>query len=253
MESLDERDADESNEELGPYTFQLSGSGTAKTPIEWTAYCAIHRPDRENAPQRVILELERVEDARQSTCATPEPPRTAEEKGGMESCGIVEPSAEDLLLSTVSLVKPLRELSRSRGSRVGSKQKELNVVQLLSQVNEQFSRTENLEEFYRVRSNEFLLFRKKADVDLVDCRWSVQGAHRLRPYDDLPVRRVVEWTSRCGTGSHKFSQVCPHSDPRPAGRLEQDEGSLSRSQFPRYRHSGASSGAVSNQQSTMLV
>lgn len=154
LESLDERDADESNEEFGPYTFQLSGTGTARTPLEWTAYCAIHRPDRTTLPERVILELERVEDPRKSTCATPEPPRAPDEKGGMESCGIVEPSVEDLMLSTVSLVKPLRELSRSRGSRVGSKQKELNVVQLLSQVNEQFSKTENLEEFYRVSSDE---------------------------------------------------------------------------------------------------
>ena len=145
----------------------------------------------------------------------------------MESCGIVEPSAEDLTLSTVSLVKPLRELSRSRGSRVGSRQKELNVVQLLSQVNEQFGKTENLEEFYRVSLS---VANPRIEILTLTSQIVAGVFKELTEFD----RTMIYQFDDSWNGRGVAEQVCPHHffgrrlflTRGWLGRLEQDKRSV---------------------------
>lgn len=163
LEQLDDRDEDSANTDTGPFNFQLSGFGVPGTGddgpgsdsrVEWTAYCAIHRPDRLNYPTRAILELELMEDHLNPLTTASEQPSTAEEKGGMPSCGIIEPTEQDLLLSTVSLVKPLHALARLRNKRArgGNSRNEMDVVALLSQINEQMSKADDLQSFLKVCS-----------------------------------------------------------------------------------------------------
>lgn len=164
LEILDERDEDAGNTETGPHNFQLSGFGVpgtgddgpgSESRAEWTAYGALHRPDRVKYPLRAILELELMEDHLSPLTTVSEKPSTAEEKGGMPSCGIIEPTEQELLLSTVSLVKPLRALTRhknkkARGGKASSS--EMDVVGLLSQINEQMAKADDLETFLKVHS-----------------------------------------------------------------------------------------------------
>lgn len=168
---LDDRDADESAE-LGPITFTLSGVGSVG---DWTAHAAIHRPAREKAPQRIVLELE-LEKDKLNPLSVGEP--EGGQKGGMASTGVVEPTLEELEKSTRSLVKPLRALERWRGGRARGRETEMDVVGLLSQINEQLASAEALEPFLQVRlllwpSMQSWLTRR------ADYSWDFQGAHVL--------------------------------------------------------------------------
>lgn len=176
LEQLDERDEDSGNTDTGPFNFQLAGFGIpgsgdaglgSGSRAEWRAYCAIHRPDRLNHPTRAILELELMDDLLNPLSAESEIPATAEEKGGMESCGIVEPTEQDLLLSTVSLVKPLRALARSKAKRArggSSGNSDLDVVALLSQINEQMSKADDLQSFLKITAG---VLKELTDFDRV--------------------------------------------------------------------------------------
>ena len=86
------------------------------------------------------------------------------ERGGMTRGGEDEddfqPTEEDLAKSTMNLAQPLRALQRfkkraARGGRRGNE--ELDVVGLLSQINEQFAKADELEDFLQVRKTIHLL------------------------------------------------------------------------------------------------
>jgi hypothetical protein len=148
--------------------------------MEWRCHAAIHRPDRLNQPQRVVLELELIDDqfassssfiafpsctdhhSSQNPISTAESePYTAEEQVGLAGDGDfdggINPTHEDLMESTVSIVRPLRTLARIRekqrrkGRKQSSRVGEMDVVGLLGQINDQMSRAEDLETFLKVR------------------------------------------------------------------------------------------------------
>lgn len=167
-----------------------TGSTDPTEVREWRAYCAIHRPNRDTQPKRAILELELFdENAIISTRSSIKPPvprifRSAfddpdrlDMRPGMQSDQTVQPSEEDLFESTVSLVQPLKAMVRLRkqeekqrmhqnrqkgggqpsgkagkaGNNQSTRHGELHIVQLLTQVDEQFRRADDLSTFSKVR------------------------------------------------------------------------------------------------------
>jgi hypothetical protein len=162
LDTLDDRDLDPSGTETGPLNFQLSGLGLPGTSVssdahsssrlEWQCHCALHRPDRINRPGRAILEMELMDDQVNPLTTVSNVPMSPDERGGMDSEEVVEPTAEDLTASTVSMVKPLRALARSKNRRGGRKQSgEMDIVELLSQINDQLAKADELAPFLKVR------------------------------------------------------------------------------------------------------
>lgn len=112
-----------------------------------------------------------------------------EEKGGMKSEGVTDPTEEDLRLSTVSLVKPLRALARFKNkSGKANRTSETDVVGLLSQINEQLAKAEDLAVFLKVRivvfparqifTPSFLMLKLTLFLFLtIDNCWGIQGAY----------------------------------------------------------------------------
>lgn len=88
-------------------------------------------------------------------------PDVDEEKEGLPYDVLVQPSQQDLVQSTVSLVKPLRALARIRNKRRGAgsatarEPNETDFVGLLSQVNEQLSRAHDLKTFAKLAAGVF--------------------------------------------------------------------------------------------------
>lgn len=144
MDALDEREADTSNTEQGPVSFELSGFGSPGTDtsdphsparLEWHCHAALHRPSS-NRPNLHILELELVDDQVNPLRTVPEDEMP--ERHGMDYDEVLEPSEEALRASTVSMIKPLRALARIRNNRrrrAGGtfKPSETDFVALLSQ------------------------------------------------------------------------------------------------------------------------
>lgn len=163
---MDERDADSDNTDTGPLNFQLSGFGVEGSSdsgprsiekAEWLVHCTLHRPDRSKYPNRAILEMELVEDAINPLTTKSDELYVDEEKGGMRSEGVTDPTEEDLRQSTVSLVKPLRALARFKNkSGKANRTSETDVVALLSQINEQLAKAEDLAVFLKVSCCFFL-------------------------------------------------------------------------------------------------
>jgi hypothetical protein len=164
------------------------GSGTTgpTSRRNWKAYCALHRPNRAKQPHRLILELEIFdEDIILSTpsskapspifrSAFDDPDRTsdgADTRPGLRSDETIQPSEEDLFESTVSLVQPLKAMVRLRKQREKLRMQqntsrtssakagindsirhgELLVVQLLTQIDDEFKRADDLSQFLKVR------------------------------------------------------------------------------------------------------
>lgn len=166
LDNLDDRDADPSDLDASPVTFTLSGEGQPGTDtstdahasgrLEWTAHCALHRPDRKGQPQRAVLELELVDDL----LSVPRQPGVYDERLGMPPTSPEDegsrPSPEELAESTISLAKPLRALARLRkraaGGRRTVRDADVDVVALLGQINEQLNRAEDLQVFLKVRA-----------------------------------------------------------------------------------------------------
>lgn len=161
IEILDEREAEEEGtQEFAPYGFELSGSGPGSSTItsssssssstnavvrHWTAYAALHRPNRILAPERLILELELIDQSsnyNQEDTMSPELGKTSldeavEGRGGEKSDSIVTPlefeseleegteitadiveaSEEDVYESTVAIAIPLKEMVRLKRRR----------------------------------------------------------------------------------------------------------------------------------------
>ncbi|GAA6022377.1 hypothetical protein JCM10207_004744 [Rhodosporidiobolus poonsookiae] len=184
LEALDDRDDDPDNDEVGPYTFMLSGRGLPGTgtgdaqsleATEWTCHAAIHRPSRATNPKRVILELELADDQLNPLTTVSSEPFTPDERGGFgapEEYGEngINPTEQDLIESTVSIVKPLRTLTRirSRAQRRGSVRSkpkglnEMDIVGLLSQINDQLGKADDLETFLKITVG---VFRELTEFD----------------------------------------------------------------------------------------
>lgn len=186
IDALDERDADETNEEVGPYTFILSGQGEpgsgasdahARDRLQWSCHAAIHRPNPTQQPERLILELELVDDQVNPLQTKSQEPLTPDERGGLgnsEDYGEngINPTEEELIESTVSIIKPLRQLTRNRNTRSSRRRgrgarrtdDDLDVVGLLSQINDQLSKADNLEVFLKIVAG---IFRELTEFDRV--------------------------------------------------------------------------------------
>lgn len=79
-------------------------------------------------------------------------------RAGMESGETRMPSEEELRISTVSAVRPLKEMVRSRKMREreeargeAGRKSELQIVQLLSQVDQELLKATDLKSFTKVR------------------------------------------------------------------------------------------------------
>lgn len=170
MDALDEREEDLDNTELGPIYFELSGFGLPGTDtsdphsparLAWDCYAALHRPSPESRPRLHILELELIDDQVNPLFTVSEEAPDADERGGMAYDVLVEPSEEELNQSTISLVKPLRALARIRNKRRGTGSamardpNETDFVGLLSQVNEQLARANDLKTFAKLTAGVF--------------------------------------------------------------------------------------------------
>ncbi|GAA6043349.1 hypothetical protein JCM8097_008042 [Rhodosporidiobolus ruineniae] len=185
LDMLDDRDSDPSNEDIGPYTFTISGRGLPGTGdgdaqtlerLEWTCHAAIHRPSRQTKLRRVILELELVDDQLNPLTTVSSEPFTPDERGGFAEPEMygengINPTEADLLESTVSIVKPLRTLARMKekqkrksSRRGGRSTNEMDIVGLLSQINDQLSRADDLETFLKVTAG---VFRELTEFDRV--------------------------------------------------------------------------------------
>ncbi|KAK4046722.1 hypothetical protein OIO90_006453 [Microbotryomycetes sp. JL221] len=167
IEMLDERDSDPDDEEVGPVYFELNGHGLpgsdpsqsnqSEQRLEWSAHCALHRPDIQNQPRRLILELELMDDQVNPLTTQDANTISFDERDGMDYQGNVNPTQEDLAASTVSMVKPLRALTRSRNRRTQSKRSnaDTDVVGLLSQINDQLGKATDLATFLKLVSSIF--------------------------------------------------------------------------------------------------
>ncbi|BGP50676.1 hypothetical protein JCM10450v2_006601 [Rhodotorula kratochvilovae] len=183
IDALDDRDSDPSNDELGPYTFTLSGHGNPGTNpdeahsggrLEWTCHAAIHRPSPQTQPKRLVLELELVDDQVNPLTTVSSEPLAPDERGGMsdpagQGENGINPTEADLVESTVSIAKPLRILARNKSSRLRRRKvrrafDEMDVVGLLSQINDQLSKTDELETFLKITAG---VFKELTEFDRV--------------------------------------------------------------------------------------
>jgi hypothetical protein len=211
LEQLDERDEDSGNTDTGSFNFQLSGFGIpgsgdaglgSSSRAEWRAYCAVHRPDRIKFPNRAILELELMDDLLNPLTTESELPSTQEEKGGMESCGILQPTEDDLLLSTVSLVKPLRALARLKVKRArggSATSTEMDVVALLSQINEQMAKADDLQSFLKITAGVLKELTEFDRVMVYQVRLLYPAAHPHRDCDTDQLSHVIDSLTKSGT------------------------------------------------------
>ncbi|ORY73094.1 hypothetical protein BCR35DRAFT_281817 [Leucosporidium creatinivorum] len=161
LDTLDERDSDPHETERGPITFTLSGQGQPGGTVDsrdgegrlaWQAHCALHRPNRGKQPNRAVLELELVDDSINPLSTVSSEPIAEDERGGMSQRGDHgnDPTEEELLESTVSMIKPLRALARVRTkSAKRNGRAEVDVVSLLAQINEQLDRAQDLQTFLK--------------------------------------------------------------------------------------------------------
>ncbi|KAM0790366.1 hypothetical protein ACM66B_003249 [Microbotryomycetes sp. NB124-2] len=168
IDMLDERDEDPDDDEIGPVYFELAGQGLPgsdpndTTPgnqnrLQWQAHCALHRPNRQDQPERLILELELTDDQINPLSTQDAEAVSFEDRGGMQYHGNVNPTEEDLAASTISMVKPLRAMTRSRNRRTQRKRQssDTDVVGLLSQINEQLGKANELPSFMKLVASIF--------------------------------------------------------------------------------------------------
>lgn len=162
LDTLDERDHDVAVTDTGPIGITLSGYGLPGTDpstdanstsrLEWTCHAVLHRPDRARKPERFVIELEMVDDRVNPLTTIVDEPVTPSERGGMPDSDYGEHATpEQLLESTVSMIKPLRALTRTKNKRRGKKgANDVDVVALLSQITVQLNRASDMKTFLRV-------------------------------------------------------------------------------------------------------
>lgn len=190
--ALLERDADPGNtDDAGPMNFSLWGYASPaiegqddEDRDEWEAHAAIHCPSLAN-PNRIVLELELVDDQfNPLSTITPNFAAEFNEKFGMASSSVNIPTAAELSESTESPVKPLRALTKMKGRKGKAA---LDVVTLLSQINEQLSKANDLTAFLKVSPHPSRLPSDSILTHAITdhCR-PVQGIDWIRPSDGVP-------------------------------------------------------------------
>ncbi|SCZ89798.1 BZ3500_MvSof-1268-A1-R1_Chr1-3g01584 [Microbotryum saponariae] len=117
-------------------------------------HCAMHRPDPVRQMRRFLLEVELVNDVVHPLATKWDPPAPYPDSI-LDDAGPVpegsngpsrDPTVDQILESTVSLMKPLRAL----GKRRAGNSSEINMVQLVFQIEEQLRRAKDLETFLSV-------------------------------------------------------------------------------------------------------
>ncbi|SCV68109.1 BQ2448_230 [Microbotryum intermedium] len=137
---------------LLPSNAQVKGGSRLNTGI--CLHCAMHRPDPVRQMGRFILEVELVNDVLHPLATKWDPPAPLHcsilDEAGLDSNASNgtwrDPTVEQILESTVSLMKPLRAL----GKRRAGNSNKINMVQLVFQIEEQLRRAKDLETFLSV-------------------------------------------------------------------------------------------------------
>ncbi|MBW0490223.1 hypothetical protein O181_029938 [Austropuccinia psidii MF-1] len=144
------------NNQAGPHTFRLSGTGELGTGIngrnsymEWSCWCAAHRPDPISRPRLVVIEFELENDEINPPSTISHEPVREDERGGMAGKPY-EPTEQDVLESTMSINKPLRALSRLRRKGRDFSGDSVEVLSILGQINEQFDKTDDMSTFLKM-------------------------------------------------------------------------------------------------------
>lgn len=143
-------------EEAGAHTFRLSGQGGRGSGLEgrsshstWTCWCAAHRPEPVRRPTLIIIEFELENDTINPPSIISREPLSYDERGGMAGEPYL-PTEEDLIESTRSANKPIKALSRLRKKGKDFSGDSVEVLSILSQVNEQFDKAKDLPSFLKM-------------------------------------------------------------------------------------------------------
>lgn len=145
-----------SSTSAGPHTFRMSGRGGIGTgtdgPLshaEWSCWCAAHRPDPASRPRLVVIEFELENDELNPPTTVSIEPFQDDERGGVAGKPY-EPTEQDLIESTMSINKPLRALARLRRKGKDFSGDSVEVLSILTQVNNQFDKAEDLPTFLKM-------------------------------------------------------------------------------------------------------
>ncbi|EGG00131.1 uncharacterized protein MELLADRAFT_39867 [Melampsora larici-populina 98AG31] len=143
-------------EEAGAHTFRLSGQGGRGSGLDgrsshstWTCWCAAHRPEPIRRPALIIVEFELETDTINPPSIISREPLSYDERGGMAGEPYL-PTEEDLIESTRSVNKPIKALSRLRKKGKDFSGDSVEVLSILSQVNEQFDKAKDLPSFLKM-------------------------------------------------------------------------------------------------------
>ncbi|POW03684.1 hypothetical protein PSHT_11590 [Puccinia striiformis] len=139
----------------GPHTFRLSGRGEIGTgtdgPLsytEWSCWCAAHRPDPVLRPRLMIIEFELENDELNPPLIVSVDPVDADERGGLDGKPY-EPTEQDLIESTTSINQPLKALARIRKKGRDFSGDSVEVLSIMSQLNNQFDKAEDMPTFLK--------------------------------------------------------------------------------------------------------
>ncbi|KAH9446563.1 hypothetical protein Pst134EA_030476 [Puccinia striiformis f. sp. tritici] len=145
----------ESTSATGPHTFRLSGRGEIGTGTdgpssytEWSCWCAAHRPDPILRPRLMIVEFELENDELNPPLIISVDPVDADERGGLDGKPY-EPTEQDLIESTTSINQPLRALARIRKKGKDFSGDSVEVLSIMSQLNNQFDKAEDMPTFLK--------------------------------------------------------------------------------------------------------
>ncbi|OAV93269.1 hypothetical protein PTTG_00885 [Puccinia triticina 1-1 BBBD Race 1] len=140
----------------GPHTFRMSGRGGIGTGIdgpmshtEWSCWCAAHRPDPVGRPRLVIIEFELENDELNPPSTVSVEPVDEDDRGGVAGKPY-EPTEQDLIESTMSISKPLRALARLRRKGKDFSGDSVEVLSILSQLNNQFDKADDMPTFLKM-------------------------------------------------------------------------------------------------------
>ncbi|WAQ91370.1 hypothetical protein PtA15_14A253 [Puccinia triticina] len=140
----------------GPHTFRMSGRGGIGTGIdgpmshtEWSCWCAAHRPDPVGRPRLVIIEFELENDELNPPSTVSVEPVDEDDRGGVAGKPY-EPTEQDLIESTMSINKPLRALARLRRKGKDFSGDSVEVLSILSQLNNQFDKADDMPTFLKM-------------------------------------------------------------------------------------------------------
>ncbi|KAI7942870.1 hypothetical protein MJO29_012714 [Puccinia striiformis f. sp. tritici] len=140
----------------GPHTFRMSGRGGIGTGTEgpyshaeWSCWCAAHRPDPITRPRLVVIEFELENDELNPPTTVSAEPVDEDDRGGVAGKPY-EPTEQDLIESTMSINKPLRALARLRRKGKDFSGDSVEVLSILSQLNNQFDKAEDMPTFLKM-------------------------------------------------------------------------------------------------------